>query len=49
MNGNEWKKNLWDFFAAAVGFWINKEGVSTKEKTLVGAVVLMVVILTVFM
>lgn len=46
---NDWKKNLWDFFAAAVGFWINKENATRKEKTLVGVVVLMVVILTVFM
>jgi hypothetical protein len=49
MGDRNWKQDLWQFFSAAVGFWISKPDTSRQEKTLVGAVVLMVVILTVFM
>lgn len=49
MNGNEWKKSLWDFFAAGIGFWILKTDTSRTEKTILGVITLMMVVLTVFM
>lgn len=32
-----WKKNLWDFFAVALGFWVGRGGGSRWEK--IGVVV----------
>lgn len=48
MNGNEWKKNLWDYLAMALGFWILKDSKGKAEKFGVVAVVVLTVILMVF-
>lgn len=42
-----WKKNLWDFMAVALGFWIGRPS-SRPEKVGVAAVSILVILLVVF-
>lgn len=49
MNGNEWKKGLWEFFAAGIGYWILKTDASMREKTILGLVTLLMVVVVVFL
>ena len=47
MDGYNWKRELWQFFAAAVAYWI-RPGVTPIERVGVGAVSLLVVVLVIF-
>jgi hypothetical protein len=47
VNENSWRQSLWDFFAAAAGFWILKNGKSKVEKVVLCVVTVMVTLLVV--